>query len=162
TRTSPWPDRSRTSPCGGPRPAGRSKGRPTSSSRAASEEAAGMLQVGFGVGDVTPDVGMEMPGGFFKRKGTGVRDKLLASAGVGTGSAPGIAFNRRFLMRDGREVTHPGKPGTPHHADVVAPAGPTDPDVGVLAVRAPGARGKLAGVVVCFACHSTVVGGSEF
>jgi hypothetical protein len=213
-----------------------------------------MLQVGFGVGDVTPDVGMEMPGGFFKRKGTGVRDKLLASAcvvhdgqrtvalvgldalfitrptveaarrmvqkatkipgenvliganhthsggpvasclgcdenpaytekmanaiaravgdgwnslhaaelGVGTGSAPGIAFNRRFLMRDGREITHPGKPGTPHHADIVAPAGPTDPDVGVLAVRPPGARGKLAGVVVCFACHSTVVGGSEF
>src|SRR5262249_18810046 len=41
-----------------------------------------MLQVGFGVGDVTPDVGMQMPGGFFKREGKGVRDKLLASACV--------------------------------------------------------------------------------
>src|SRR5580704_1273854 len=41
-----------------------------------------MLQVGFGVGDITPDVGMEMPGGFFKRQGKGVRDKLLASACV--------------------------------------------------------------------------------
>ena len=41
-----------------------------------------MLQVGFGVGDITPDAGMEMPGGFFKRQGKGVRDKLLAVACV--------------------------------------------------------------------------------
>ncbi len=213
-----------------------------------------MLQVGFGVGDITPDVGMEMPGGFFKRKGTGVRDKLLAVAcvihdgaktvalvgidtlfitrptvdaarraitratkipgehiliganhthsggpiatclgadedpvylarvekgivqavsqgwntlhaaeiGIGTGEEKGISFNRRFLMRDGREITHPGKPGTPHHKEIVAVAGPMDPDVGVLAVRAPGNPDKVLGVVVSFACHSTVVGGSEF
>jgi hypothetical protein len=213
-----------------------------------------VLQVGFGVGDITPAVGMQMPGGFFKRTGKGVRDKLLASAcvvhdgttpvvlvgidalfitgptaerarrevagatkvpgdnvliganhthtggpvanclggdedpkyldtvvagivsavtgawnslhaaeiGVGTGHEPAIAFNRRFLMRDGREITHPGKPGTEHHADIVAPAGPTDPDVGVLAARPPGAKGKVSGVVVNFACHSTVVGGDQF
>jgi neutral ceramidase len=213
-----------------------------------------MLQVGFGVGDVTPAVGMEMPGGFFKRKGTGVRDKLLAVAcvvsdgertvalvgidalfitrptvesarrqlvketkipvdnvliganhthsggpvancrgsdenpaylekmvkgivtavkqgwsslhaaeiAIGAGSEPSIAYNRRFLMRDGREITHPGKPGTPYHKDIVAPAGPIDPEVGVLAVRSPGPRGKVLGVVVHFGCHSTVVGGSEF
>src|SRR5437868_13988167 len=41
-----------------------------------------MLHVGFGVGDMTPDVGMEMPGGFFKRTGKGARDKLLAVACV--------------------------------------------------------------------------------
>jgi hypothetical protein len=216
-----------------------------------------MLQVGFGVGDVTPDVGMQMPGGFFKREGKGVRDNLLASAcvvhdgertvalvgldalfitrptveaarrmivkatkvpgdnvliganhthsggpiagclgcdenpkymdkvaqaiadavtqgwtslhaaevGVGTGAEPHIAFNRRFLMRDGREITHPGKPGTPHHAEIVKPAGPIDADVGVLAVRTPdtpGKPGKVVGVVVNFACHSTVVGGDQF
>ena len=166
-----------------------------------------MLQVGFGVGDISPETGMEMPGGFTRRTGKGVRDKLLAvacvvhdgttpvalvgidtlfvtrptveqarrliqtetkipgdnvligashthsggpvasclgcdedpaytekmakaiadavgqawntlhaaEAGVGTGSEAGISFNRRFLMRDGREITHPGKPGTPNH-----------------------------------------------
>jgi neutral ceramidase len=213
-----------------------------------------MLQIGFGVGDITPDVGMEMPGGFFKRQGKGVRDKLLAVAcvvhdgnktvalvgidalfitkptveaarrlilqatkipgdnvliganhthsggpvasclgcdenpkytqkmsqaiadavtqgwtslhaseiGVATGAEPNIAFNRRFLMRDGREITHPGKPGTPYHKDIVKPAGPIDPDVGVLAVRTPGPMGKVVGVVVNFACHSTVVGGDQF
>lgn len=211
-----------------------------------------MLQVGFGTGDITPKVGMEMPGGFTKRVGKGVRDKLLAVAcvvydgttpvalvgidslfigkdtaqqarrtiqaktkipaenvliganhthsggpiigclgsdenpeymdqvaraiiaavsdawntlhaseiGIGTGKEEGISFNRRFLMRDGREITHPGKPGTPHHAEIVAPAGPIDPDVGVLAVR--NEKGDVRGIVVNFACHSTVVGGDQF
>jgi hypothetical protein len=211
-----------------------------------------MLQIGFGVGDITPAVGMEMPGGFFKRTGKGVRDKLLAVAcvvhdsttpvalvgidalfimrptveearrtiqkatkipgenvliganhthsggpvasclgcdadpvyleqlvkviaaaagdawnslhasqiGVGTGSEGSISYNRRFLMRDGKEITHPGKPGTPNHADIIGPAGPIDTDVGVLAARDP--MGKLTGIVVHFACHSTVVGGDQF
>jgi hypothetical protein len=83
-----------------------------------------------------------------------------AEVGVGTGKEDSISFNRRFLMRDGREITHPGKPGTPHHKEIVEPAGPIDPDVGVLAARAPG--GKLTGIVVNFACHSTVMGGDLF
>ena len=211
-----------------------------------------MLQVGFGVGDITPDDGMEMPGGFNRRAGKGARDRLLAVAcvvydgktpvaligidtlfvvkstvdharrliqtatqipgdnvligashthsggpvasclgcdenpaytdklakaiaaavtdawhtlhaaeiGIGTGHEDSIAFNRRFLMRDGREITHPGKPGTPHHAEIVGPAGPIDPEVSVLAARGP--KGEILGVVVNFACHSTVVGGDQF
>lgn len=211
-----------------------------------------MLQVGFGVGDITPEAGMEMPGSFSKRTGKGARDKLLAVAcavydgttpvalvgidtlfitratvenarrliqgktkipgenvliganhthsggpvasclgcdenpiyterlakaiagavndawfsmhgaeiAIGTGKEDGIAFNRRFVMRDGREITHPGKPGTPHHPDIVAPAGPIDPDVGVLAVR--NAKQAITGIVVHYTCHSTVVGGDLF
>jgi neutral ceramidase len=214
-----------------------------------------MLQVGFGVADITPEVGGNIPGGFLPLKSTGVRDQLQAVAcvvlnkntpvvlvgvdalflprdvsdparrrilkatkmpgdnvligashthsggplvpvfagaeadpsyhakvadgiagavtsawnslhtaqiGIGTGHEAGVSFNRRFLMRDGREITHPGKPGTPHHADIVAPAGPIDPDVGVLAVRSPGANGKVVGVVVHFACHNTVIGGTLY
>jgi hypothetical protein len=82
------------------------------------------------------------------------------SLGIGTGTESSISYSRRFLMRDGREITHPGKPGTPHHQDIVCPAGPIDPDVGVLAVRGP--RGKISGVVVNFACHNTVMGGDYF
>jgi hypothetical protein len=211
-----------------------------------------MLQVGFGVGDITPDEGMEMPGGFTKRKGKGVRDKLLAVAcavhdgvqtavlvgidalfitkptvevarrsiqkatkipgehvligashthtggpiasclgcdanpaytdkvaaaitsavrdawnslhaseiGVGAGIVENISFNRRFLMKDGREITHPGKPGTQYHSEIVGPAGPIDPEVGVLALRNP--NKKVVGIVVSFACHSTVIGGDQF
>jgi neutral ceramidase len=79
-----------------------------------------------------------------------------AELGDGIGHEPSISFNRRFLMRDGRQATHPGK-GNP---DIVKPAGPIDPDVGVLAARAPG--GELLGVFVNFACHLTVMGGSGF
>ncbi len=79
-----------------------------------------------------------------------------AEIGEGFGYEPSISFNRRFLMRDGRQVTHPGK-GNP---DIVQPAGPIDPDVGVLAARAPG--GPILGVFVNFACHLTIVGGEGF
>jgi neutral ceramidase len=211
-----------------------------------------MLHVGFGVGDITPKAGMEIPGGFQKHFSKGVREPLLAVAcvlhdgkqtvalvgvdtvavlkstvakardlieketkipganvligashthtggpvigsagsdedvvytdmvavgiasavsrawrslhaaqvGIGTGREDTITFNRRFLMRDGREITHPGKPGTPHHAEIIGPAGPIDPDVGVLAARGP--DGKVLGIVVHFACHSTVVGGDLY
>ena len=77
--------------------------------------------------------------------------------GIGSENEPGISFNRRFLMIDGTEITHPGKPGTEHHDEIVARAGPIDPAVDVLAVR--NTRGDVTGIVVCFACHSTVVGG---
>src|SRR5207244_11971180 len=49
---------------------------------------------------------------------------------------------------------------TPHHGDIVSPAGPIDPDVGVLTARAP--KGKITGLVVNFACHNTVLGGDLF
>jgi hypothetical protein len=92
---------------------------------------------------------------------TGAWNSLHASEIViGAGNEATISFNRRFLMRDGREITHPGKPGTPHHRDIVCPAGPIDPEVGILAARTP--QGKLTGIVVNFACHSTVVGGDQF
>jgi hypothetical protein len=58
-----------------------------------------------------------------------------SEVGIGVGQENSISFNRRFVMRDGREITHPGKPGTPHHEEIVLPAGPIDPEVGVLAVR---------------------------
>lgn len=81
-----------------------------------------------------------------------------AEVGIGLGKEDTISFNRRFLMKDGKEATHPGKPGTKNHDQIVRPAGPIDPDVGVLAVRKPG--GGIRGVVVNFACHVTVMGGN--
>src|SRR5882672_5096873 len=80
--------------------------------------------------------------------------------GIGLGKEDTISFNRRFLMKDGKEATHPGKPGTKNHDQIVRPAGSIDPDVGVLAVRKPG--GAVQGVVVNFACHVTVMGGNQF
>src|SRR6476660_7057362 len=54
-----------------------------------------------------------------------------ASVGSDFGRVGGIHFNRRFLMRDGREATHPGK----MNPDIVRPAGSVDEKVGVMVVR---------------------------
>jgi neutral ceramidase len=77
------------------------------------------------------------------------RHKVEAKCAVGVGKEPTVSFNRRFKMKNGRQMTHPGK-GNP---DILEPAGPINPDVGVLS--AWGIDGKFIGCVVNFACHGT-------
>ncbi len=72
-----------------------------------------------------------------------------ARAAAGFGRAEGVAFNRRFRMRGGFTMTHPGV-GNP---EIVAPAGGVDPQVGVLG--AWNGSGDCLGAVVNFACHAT-------
>lgn len=75
---------------------------------------------------------------------------------VGTDACPaeGIAFNRRFVMKDGTQTTHPGK----MNPDIECPAGPADPTVTVVGFIDPETL-QAVGCVVNFACHATHVNG---
>jgi neutral ceramidase len=81
------------------------------------------------------------------------RKQQEAVLSVGSGHEARVAFNRRFRMANGRVYTHPGK-GNP---EIVAPAGPTDPEVGVVAAWNP--EGALLGCLVNYACHATTFSG---
>ncbi|PYV44285.1 MAG: hypothetical protein DMG06_07125 [Acidobacteria bacterium] len=72
-----------------------------------------------------------------------------ARCGIGCGIEDKVAYNRRFRMKNGITFTHPGG-GNP---DILAPAGPIDPQVGVIG--AWDGEGRLRGCVVNYACHAT-------
>ena len=75
---------------------------------------------------------------------------------VGVGTQEDISFNRRYHMKDGTVVFNPG----PLNPDIVRPAGPIDPDVGILLLRHTGTR-KYKGGLTVFAMHADGVGGTK-
>lgn len=75
----------------------------------------------------------------------------------GSGKAEGLSFNRRFVMSDGRVRTNPGV-GNP---DIIRPAGPIDPEVGIILLRNSSDNKPLAGLIN-FANHTDTVGGTEY
>lgn len=97
-----------------------------------------------------------------------VEDRLVAAVteaarksqnvrvGVGRGFEDQVAFNRRFFMKNGLSFTHPGQ----LNPDIVRPAGPVDPEVGVIGVW--GEKGNCIGCVVNYTCHATTNPGPGF
>jgi hypothetical protein len=77
------------------------------------------------------------------------KSRVAARCGVAKGQEGQVSFNRRFRMNSGLSFTHPGQ-GNPA---IVEPAGPIDPDVGVIGAFDD--HGRLLGCVVNFACHAT-------
>jgi sialidase-1 len=74
--------------------------------------------------------------------------------------SPAVSFNRRHLFKDGKVRTiGPVTRHLPDHepGNIVATAGPIDPDVGVLLVRDPGS-GRPGAALSVFALHLNTVG----
>ena len=71
----------------------------------------------------------------------------------GTGEESEMIFNRRFFLKDGRSYTHPGR----MNPDIVEPAGPVDPLVGVIGAWRQ--NGSLIGCLVNYSCHGTTYSG---
>jgi hypothetical protein len=77
------------------------------------------------------------------------------AAGFGTENR--LAFNRRYYMRDGSVRFNPGL----LNPDIVRPAGPTDPQVGIITLKPAGAAQPEAAIVE-FAMHLDTTGGTEY
>lgn len=89
---------------------------------------------------------------------TDAQSKLRpAQLEVAIATQENLTFNRRYWMKNGKVAFNPGQLNT----NIVRPAGPTDPDVGILMAREPQAKRPFAGLTV-FAMHSDTVGGSEY
>lgn len=86
-----------------------------------------------------------------------LRDARLHGA---IGQVDGVAFNRRFLMRDGTVRANPGKSDVKVLADIVRPAGPTDPSLPLLYLAAP--DGKPLATLFNFAIHLDTTGGFRY
>ena len=78
-----------------------------------------------------------------------------AKVSAAIGRVEGLAFNRRFFMRDGSVGWNPGK----LNPNIVRPAGPTDPDLPVVFFE--GARNKPIATYANFAIHLDTVSGTE-
>ena len=79
----------------------------------------------------------------------------LLEAGSATQNEP-VSFNRRGLTRDGSVKTWMGA----SHPDYLRPAGPIDPEIGLLVVRDE--AGTPLGVLSNFALHLDTVGGLKW
>ncbi len=83
------------------------------------------------------------------------RRPVAVSAGVAR--QEGLSFNRRFHMKSGGPVRfNPGK----LNPDILRPAGPINPDVGLLLFC--DADGRPLGSLTVFALHLDTVGGPEY
>ncbi len=85
---------------------------------------------------------------------TAVKPIRLAA---GVAEQQGLSFNRRFFMKDGTVRFNPGV----LNPDIVRPAGPIDPRVGVVFFRQPDTDRTIA-ALANFALHLDTVGGTNY
>ncbi len=83
-----------------------------------------------------------------------LEDLKPAKMGWAVGQAPGIAFIRRFLMKDGTVCTNP----RPENPDILGPVGTVDESVSLLRFDRENAP---AIALVHFGCHPDTVGGCK-
>lgn len=80
-----------------------------------------------------------------------------AELAVGHVKQEGLTFNRRYWMKNGKVVFNPGR----LNPEIVRPAGPTDPEIGILQARNPADGHPFAGITT-FAVHSDTVSSTLF
>jgi len=86
-------------------------------------------------------------------------DRACAPVALRTGTVTEdrLSFNRRYHMKDGSVRFNPGV----LNPDIVRPAGPSDPEVGVV-VLSPPENGRPSAAIVVYALHLDTLGGTEY
>jgi neutral ceramidase len=79
-----------------------------------------------------------------------------AEVDEGITTQPGLPFNRRYYMKNGRVAFNPGQ----LNPNIVGPAGPVDSDVSILMVKDAQQHKPVGGLTV-FAMHADTTGGTE-
>jgi len=80
-------------------------------------------------------------------------DMSEVDIGAGIDRVEGIAFNRRYLIKDGRVITNPWD----RVEDIVEVAGPVDDTLAVVKVEDK-KTGKIKGIILNFALHPDTLG----
>ncbi|MFA6546767.1 MAG: hypothetical protein WCS99_20285, partial [Limisphaerales bacterium] len=93
-------------------------------------------------------------------KAVGDADAKLAPANASAviGREENLSFNRRFVMKDGTFSWQ----GPKLSKNILRPAGPIDPDVGVWHLTGAGRKAEPLATYVNFAMHATVIGGAKW
>ena len=81
-----------------------------------------------------------------------------AKAVATIGREENLSFNRRFVMKDGT-FSWQGKKLNP---EILRPAGPIDPDVGIWQLTSSDNKATPLATYVNFAMHPTIIGGLKF
>ena len=95
-----------------------------------------------------------------------LRSQVPAIACIGSQREEGLAFNRRFRMKDGSEQFGPDKQHPTaldideNDTDCCGPAGPTDPEFGVIAFKRK-LTGEPFALIVDYALHVDVTSGDK-
>lgn len=76
---------------------------------------------------------------------------------AGVAEQQGLSFNRRFYMKDGSVRFNPGV----LNPDIVRPAGPIDPEIGIVSFREVD-NDRTAAALINFALHLDTVGGTKY
>lgn len=86
-------------------------------------------------------------------------DLQPAEASAAAGEENTVSFNRRFFLRDGVVQANPFKGEDEKLGQILRPAGPIDPEVGMVAFT--GADGAPLAMMVNFAIHLDTMGGDQ-
>ncbi len=108
-----------------------------------------------GTSELTLDYTRRLPALLARAVAEAVTKLAPASVLAAHGHEDNLAFNRRFWMDDGTVAWNPPKLSP----RIVAPAGPSDPDVGVLSFETTEKVPKPLATFVNFALHPDTTGG---